>query len=273
MTDIAKTEKEQALAAIPEDLRRDAGRGTENIGPEDVRPPMIKLCQSGTPQRKMDDPKQIPGLNELDIFNDLSGEIYGRGPLKFVVLDTLKPKYMEYRPMDQGGGVIDFDVPPNDPRTQFTNGPDGKRMKPIATMYRDYLVWLPDHQELGVLTFKSTQLSVAVQLNGKMKLPIKGEVIHPSLKGQVLMDPPAWARTFSVTTVMERKDAFAWGNYNLKMEGLTPQSVRETCALLAETYAKKNIIVEHEQEPEPEEGSDTSFNPDQYERNAANAGM
>jgi hypothetical protein len=103
-----------------------------------------------------------------------------------------------------------------------------------------------------------------------MKLPLKGEVLSPALKGQIIMDPPSWARTFSVTTVMERKDSYAWGNYNLKLEGLTPTEIRETCSMLADVYAKKNIIIEHEQEAEPE---DVSFNPDQYENTGANAGM
>ena len=271
MSDLVK-QGEQGLANIPEDLRRDAGRGTENIGPDDVRPPRILICQAGSPYRKPDDAKQIPGLNELDIFNDLSGEIYGRGPLKFVVINTMRPRYIHFAPMDQGGGIIDFDVPPSDPRTQFSTGSDGRRMKPVATMFRDFLVWLPENQELAVLSFKSTQLSVAVQLNGKMKLPIKGELISPALKGQIITDPPAWARTFALTTVMERKDAYAWGNYNLKLVGLTPTETRETCSMLADVYGKKNIIVEHEHEAEP---GDTDFNPAEYEQQAdpSTAGM
>lgn len=257
--------KAQALAEI-EDLARNAGRGTENIGPEDIRPPRILICQAGSPQRKIDDAKQIPGLNELDIFNDLSGENYGRGPLRFIVINTLKPRYIQFAPIEEGGGVIDFDVPPNDPRTQFTNGPDGKRHKPVATMFRDFLVWLPDHQELAVLSFKSTQLSVAVELASKIRLPIKGELLHPALKGMPITKTPSWARTFSVTTVMERKDAYAWGNYKLRMEGVTPRELRELCQQLADTYATANIIVEHEAEAEP---GDTDFNPAEYEKSEA----
>lgn len=256
---IETTSKEQALSTIPADLMRDAGRGTENIGTEDVRPPRVLICQAGSPQRKPDDAKQIVGLQELDIFNDLSGQNYGRGPLRFTVLEAMKPRYIEFAPMEAGGGVLDFDVKPNDPRTQFTNGPDGKRVKPVATMFRDYLVWLPDHQEVAVLSMKGSQLKVAVQLNGKIKLPIKGELIHESLKGQIVMDPPSWARTFTVATVMERREPNqAWGNYTLKLEGLTPTEVREMCSALATAYAGKNIIVDREPDDEVDDSMATN---------------
>src|SRR5262245_54045545 len=113
-TELEKTQAsfgELVEGQIPSDLIRDAGRGTENVGENDVRPPRILICQAGSPYRKMDDPKQIKGLNELDIFNDLTSENYGRGPLRFCILQILTPRYIEFAPMDEGGGVIDFNVP------------------------------------------------------------------------------------------------------------------------------------------------------------------
>lgn len=252
---------DQRLSPLVDDLITDAGRGTENIGENDVRPPRILICQSGSPYRKPDDPKQIPGLNELDIFNDLSGDNYHRGPLKFIVLDAMKPRCVEFAPMDEGGGVLDMDVPLNDPRAQFSTDGDGKRQKPVATMFRDFLVYLPDQGEVAVLSMKGSQLKIAVQLNSKTKLPIKGEMIDAALKGRVIADPPAWARTFSVSTVMLRDSAkgYSWGGYTLKLEGLTPPDVRRICRELNEAYAKKNVIVPVEPDDEP------TFDPSELE--------
>lgn len=264
MTQDLETQGSKALSKMPEDLVADAGRGTSNIGEEDVRPPRVGICQAGSPQRKPDDAKQIVGLNELDMFNDLSEENYGRGPLKFVVFEARKPRYIQFAPVEEGGGVIDFDVPANDPRTQFTTGDDGKRVKPIATKFYDFLVWLVDQQEPAVVSMKGSQLKVAVQLNGKIKLPLKGELIDSSLKGQILTDPPAWARTFSLSTVMQRRDQQAWGNYVLKQEsGLTPPDVRNLCRALADSYAKKNVIIERE--------NPDDFEPAAYEAAVAGA--
>lgn len=247
MTDaLAPLPDDQAFDVVPDDLMRDAGRGTEDITSDDVKPPRILICQAGSPYRKPDDPKQIPGLQELDMFNDLSGDNYGRGPLKFVVLKALPPKYIEFRDMEEGGGVIDFDVKASDPRTQFTTDDEGKRHKPVATMFRDFLVWLPERQEPAVLSMKGSQLKVAVQLNGKIKQPLRGDLVHPGLAGKIIQDPPAWARTFSLKTKMDKDATYSWGAYSLTQEGVTPTATRELCSQLATSFAKKNIIIERE---------------------------
>lgn len=251
-TDALATREQQALAnkqlmnEIAGDLVTDAGKGTENAG--EVRPPRILVCQSGSPYRKPGNAKQIPGLEEMDIFNDLSGDNYKKGPLKIVVVNILPVRHIEFAPMEQGGGVIDFDVKPGDPRTMFTTDAEGKRQKPIATTFMEFLVWLPDQEDVAVLSMKGSQLSVAERLKGKTKLPIKGELIDPRLKGQIVTNPPSWARTFSLTTAMASKDNYSWAAYNLKDEGLTPAFVREICRGLNETYSKKNIVIDREAE-------------------------
>lgn len=247
-----------AMTDIPDDMIRDAGKGTEEIGSDDVRPPRLLLCQSGSPQRKPDDPKQIAGLQELDMFNDLSGEIYGRGPLKFTVIRSLGSRHIQFAPIDEGGGVIDFDVPADDPRTQFTTNDEGERVKPVATKFYDYLVWLVDQQEMVALSMKSSQIKTAIKLNGLMKLPLKiGE--------RILANPPAWARTFSLETKMDKDKNYSWGSFNLKQVGTTPEEVRQMCSTLAEIYKRKNIVIEREDDPiddEPVAGNSQRTEPD-----------
>lgn len=234
----------QPPAPVPADLIRDAGRGTENIGADDVRPPRLLICQAGSPQRKPDDAKQIVGLQELDMFNDLSGEIYGRGPLNFIVISSLGSRHIEFAPMSEGGGVIDYDVAPDDPRAQFTSE-NGKRVKPVATKFYDYLAWLPEQQELVALSMKSTQIKTAIKLNGLLKLPLR-------VNGAVIAEPPAWARTFALETKMDKKDTYSWGSYNLKTIGVTPEETRDICSTLADVYSKKRIVIEREDDPDPD---------------------
>lgn len=226
-----------ATVEATDDLVMDAGRGTENIGPDDVRPPRLLICQAGSPQRKPDDPKQIPGLQELDMFNDLSNEIYGRGPLNFVVVQMLGHRHMEFAPFNEGGGVIDFDVPDGDPRTEFTTDKDGVRQKPIATKFYDYLVWLSDKQELVVLSFKSTQIKVAIKLNGVLRLPLKID------EKRSIPNPPSWARTFALGTRMDKDGDYSWGGFTLQNVGITPQEVRLLIRQMADAYATKKILI------------------------------
>jgi len=229
------------LANIPKDLARDAGRGTENIGAGEVRPPRVKICQSGSPQRKEGNEKQIAGLQELDLFNDLSGDIYGR-KLTFAVIAVLPSKGIQFA---ADMSVVDFDVPLNDPRMQFTAGADGKRVKPVASLFHNFLCWLPDSSEVVVLSMSSTLIPTAIKLKGMLKLPLK-------LDGSILPNPPAWARLYEVETKMKNEGQYAWGILNLKQLGVTPPDVREVCSTLAASFEGRTIAIDYDAPADPE---------------------
>jgi len=220
-----------ALVGVDDDLVQDAGVGTENITAADVKTPRLKICQAGSPQRKPDNDKQITGLNELEMFNDLSGEIYGRGPLQFVVVAQMGARGMQFG--DDGKTVVDFDVPLNDPRMQFTVDPNTKkRVKPVATLFYEYLLWLPEKEELVALSLSSTMIGTAKELNSKITYPLRG-----------LMNPPAWARTFSFETKMKQDGKFNWGVFAMKQIGETPADVRAKCRVFAKMFAGKKLDV------------------------------
>lgn len=226
------------LPAEINDLIADAGRGVENIGVEDVRPPRLTLCQAGTPQRKTDDPKQIPNLQELDLFNNLSNEIYGRA-VRFAVIVMLGHTNIEFWPKGAPQtGVKEFNIPDDDPRCQWTEDKDGNTVKPIATKFYNYLVWLVEQQEAMILSFKSTQLKVGIKLNGLLKLPLK-------IAGQIIANPPAWARVYQVDTKMEKDGENSWGGYNLSTIGVTDPKLRAMISKLALDYSKKNIEIDY----------------------------
>lgn len=228
-----------------DELMKDAGRGTENIGANDVRPPRLMLCQAGSPQRKPDDPKQIPGLNELDLFNSLTGENYGRS-VNFAVIASLGSHYVEF---DKDNNVVDREVPPNDPRTEWPKAADGsplldekgRKVKPVATHFRDYLIWLVDSQEVVVLSFKSTTMSMAIKLNGLLKSPLK-------IADRILGNPPAWARTYNVKTEMTRDGDLSWGIFNLSQVGTTDIDTRRNLSAMADMYSKRKVEIDRTDE-------------------------
>lgn len=252
------TKESAALTTIPDDIKQFAGAGSELIEQEHIQPPRLLLCQSGTPQRKRGDVKEISGLQELDIFNDLTEQIYGQS-LKFAVIQSLGVHFVEFAPMDQGGGVIDRFVPPNDPRTKFTRDATGKTVRPVATEFRDYLVWLPDYSEFAAISFKSTQIKVSNKLNGLMKMPLR-------IGNEMFALPPTWARLFQVETAMQKRDNYSWGNYNLKLLGITSAEDRRVCAELYTQFrnARIEIVRDNADSPtvEPADGDD-SFDPSQ----------
>jgi len=254
---VEKVQSEQGLMTEEDaaELMKYSGAGTEGLGSDDVRPPRLALAQAGSPQVKRGDPKEIEGLRECDMFNDLTGQSYGQGPVRVVVVTCLGPRHIEFAPMESGGGIIDGNVRANDPRTQFTVDPKDptKRIKPIATKFYDYLVWLPEYQELMAFSMKGSQLKVASRLNSLAKYPLK-------IGTQMVMNPPAWARTFSIGAVMEKDDKYSWANFTLKLEGLTDRETRALAAQLHETYSKKNIVIDRDNDKTPDEDDDTLAN-------------
>jgi hypothetical protein len=233
------------------------GQGTEGLTNDDVRPPRLTLAQSGSPQTKRGNVKFIEGVHEGDLFNDLSGEKYGIGPLEFTVIRFLGLRAVEFWPQLKPGevgpqGIKDFNVPTardkngdfKDARLNWTEE-NGVRVKPKATLFYEYLVFLPATQEVVALAFKNTQLKVAKNLNSMIKLPLR-------VDGELVVEPPAWARLFALgTTIQSRKDGsleLNWANFTLAAKGIAPREVRDQSAALYEAFSRKNVIIEHEAE-------------------------
>lgn len=156
-----------ALADIrPEHLKQNDFRGSEHIKKDDIQLPRIGLTQAMSPQVQELDLKYIKDLKVGDMFNNLTGQNLGRGPLEFCVVRGDAPRGIIFNPLDQGGGIKEMNVPLTDPRMQF--GPNGA--KPEGTKFYDFVVALLPSFELIALSFKSSGLRTARELNSLIKL-------------------------------------------------------------------------------------------------------
>lgn len=167
---MAKNDKAVAPAtstavAVPEFLKQYVGAGLETMTREDLALPRLAIAQGLSPQLQRAEPSYIADLKSGDMFNTITSQVYGEGPLEFAVIRRDAPRYVEFFPRNDGGGVKDLNVPANDPRTQFTNGPDGQRVKPLATKFYDYIIVMLPSRELIALSLKSTSLKRAKELN------------------------------------------------------------------------------------------------------------
>lgn len=157
----------QTLAEAPAWL--DSGsEGTEHITKDDMQMPRFAIAQKSSPQVDPDSSQYIEGLEIGQFFNTLTGKIYGDGDMEqeFMVLRADPPRYIEFAPREEGGGVRDMNVPANDPRTQFTTDDKGKPVKPIATKFYDFVVMLLPSKEVVAMSWKSTAIKAAKELNG-----------------------------------------------------------------------------------------------------------
>jgi len=243
-TTALQTREENTALARPAFLDPKDTRGAENIGTQDVRPPRLILAHGQHPQTKIDNAKYIEDLHELEMFNDLTNEIYGQGPIEFTVLKYLGKRFIEFNPMNEGGGVKDFDVKDGDPRTLFTEVTEGgktRRIKPVATKFYDYLVLLLPSREIVALSLKGAQLKAATRLNSFIKLA----------------QAPAFACRFTLESVRESKGGYNYGVFKIDRKGWVDEETFAFASKAHDTFAGKNIVIERDDENEEREpGSD-----------------
>lgn len=235
-----------AWLADPDDVTPSGGTaGREGIGIDDVRFPRLAIAQGLSPQIASDNP--INGLKLYDMFNDLTNEIYGRGPLLFVPVRR-DVRYIEFRPRDEGGGVLDLDVPPNDPRTQWTTTMEGNekvRVAPRATKFVEFVVLLlrEEHDpEPIVLSIKDTN-----KWNRKA---------HTDLTTIIsLQNDDIYGRIYKVSSRPEKNDSGTFGVYSVELFGKASSKLRENAKAMYESLKGKKIVVDRDGATEDEEAA------------------
>jgi hypothetical protein len=193
---IAKT---NALA-IPDYVEK-TNAGHENITREDITFPQIKIAQSSSAEVKKSSEKHIEELEEGDLFNSLTKKIY-KTPIQVIPI-LMFTSFIKFRPMDEGGGVIrmaatDENIDPKD--LEF--GPNGE--KPVWTLLRNFLVYLPAYSEVAVMSMKSTQTKIA-----KKWLSLQ------SLFGTM----PSYAKSYLFRTTVEKGKVASYFNYTEPVVG------------------------------------------------------
>lgn len=188
------------MSTVPDYARGDAGKGLENMTPEDMDQPRLKLMQGISP--------------ELDQYNDLRAgnflhtaqEAILEGAFKAVVL-AYDRRYILWRPRDMGGGILaraDDGVHWDNPGATFevkldkkdgghnvvwktartvaesglnawgTMNPHDPQSPPAATLMFNYLLIFPTMPDLipAVFTFQRAMIGQGKKFNTKMRTAV-----------------------------------------------------------------------------------------------------
>lgn len=223
--------------ARPTFIKEGDRRGTENITSNDIKPPALRIAQSTTPETKRANPAvYIDGLREGEMFNSSSREIFGEGPIGLVIINQLGHRHLEFAPQSEGGGVLDFNVPDGDPRTEFIEKViDGKRVriKPTATKFYDFLVYVipaDGRRLLMTLSMKSTQLKKATQLNTQL------------LQSKL----PSFAHMFEASAVPEKRGNNSFYGWRIEPTGYVTEAIYEEASEQYDKLVGKKIEVSTE---------------------------
>jgi hypothetical protein len=178
--------------------------GTEDIQANELRLPRLAIAQGLSSQIIPDGSDYIKGLSMYDLFNDLTGTVYGRGPIKFVVTKR-ETRRVEFDPENRGV-PLDLNVPMGDPRTEWTSNPDtGEREAPRATKFTEFviLVLMPGKDpEPIVMSIKDTN-----KWNRRAS---------ERLTGFLKFHPPIYSTYYSVESKSEKNDQGTFGVYVIK---------------------------------------------------------
>jgi hypothetical protein len=189
---------------VPEFLQQYVGQttGAEGLTRDDIRMPRLAIAQAMSPQKLDGNPAFIEGLKLGEMFNTLTSQVYGKGPLEFVIVRRDPPRWVEF---DDDRNMIDPNVPHNDPRTAWRAGQNGERLAPIATQFYDYIVALYPSLEPIAISLARTGIGAAKTLNGLIQMRI------PPV--------PLYARRFRVETATKTNDKGTFGIYVFKNAG------------------------------------------------------
>jgi len=210
---MATEQKKDALQQPTGNMARpsfieDSTAGTEGITADELKFPRLAIAQGPSPQLVPGDSAYIPGLTLFQMFNDLTKEIYGMGPMTLVVGDR-RVKRIEFE-LDEKGRPdrkrpVDLEVPVDDPRMKWTKDPTtGKGVPPVAIKFVEFL-------------------SLIVHPDGRLPEPVVVSIqetnkfnrrAHMSWTGFIKMrQPPApiYAGLYTMTIKTEKNDQGTFG--------------------------------------------------------------
>jgi hypothetical protein len=226
--------KNTALAERPANTALDiagdrkSARGREGIRQQDMTLPRLAIAQKTSPQLDDGKPEYVEDLKLYDLFNSLTGESFGRGPVK-VALVRYTQKAIQF---DEENNVVDPRVPLDDPRCRF--GPAGE--KPVATIFHEYLAVLADTFEPIVVSMKGTQIKAAKNLNGLI-----------TVRGGDL-----WGGLYDVSSKSQQSGAYTVGGFVVKPAGRTSEELATFCEELYESTKGQEIKTDIDTTPEAE---------------------
>ena len=260
-TEVAKVSEGGAVATIPDFMKKDAGKGAENLSSADLEIPRLQLLQSLSPQ--VVSGEERPGTFYHTILEQALGE--KDAPLRIVPIYA-DIKFMLWRPRHEGGGILaraelgedgdyhwnpanaDFDVKPYKDRptvvkwstlnTVAESGldkfgsmdPADPNSQPAAVKMWNFVVVLPDFPELGpmVITFQRGQAKTGANFSSKVKFadgaPSYGQIFSMQAK----MDNTGAGDFFNlgITRVGYVEDEEQYNTYDALYESLKKSGVQ-----------------------------------------------
>jgi hypothetical protein len=247
------TKKSAELSTdVMDDILEFAGEGT-SFDSSELQIPFLRIIQAGSPQVKKGKAEYIATAEQSDMFNNVTMEVFPGDKGLTVVPCYQTTEYLEFVPMDQGGGFRGK-IDPSDPILQRTERQGAKEMLPtgneLVKSDQHYCLVMGEDgiSQPVVIDMKSTQLKVSRRWKTQIAMQ---KIKHP--KTGAMITPPLFATQWKFTTVEESNDQGSWFNFSIEKIGLI-----ENRDLMLEAKAFRDSVAAGEAKAVSEEGSSTS---------------
>ena len=220
MSTAVATKKETAVSTdVLDDIFEHAGEGAA-FDSSEMQIPFVRLLQPMSPQLNKKKAEYIEGASSSDIFNNVTGQ-YWDGEKGITVIPCYQTtKYLEFVPLDMGGGFRG-EIAPNNPVLQQTTRSGARELLPSGNelvksdQHFCLIVEEDGSYQPAVIDMKSTQLKVS----RRWKTQIAMQKIKNPKTGQ-LVTPPVFATVWKLRSVEESNDQGSWANWTIERVGL-----------------------------------------------------
>lgn len=251
MTDKLATVTKGSLAVVPDYLKNQIGAqdAEQNVTNADILIPRLSLAQAGmSPQLKKQSELFIPGLEEGQLFNTVTNEIYGYEATVIPLFFT--KNYIQFA----GGGELKVvamykdasEVPKGDLDWVVE---DGKRIAPRVTEFKNRMCLIRSESDTWqpiVVSFKKGENKFSDQWNSQIKFAKLADKL------------PCFAHTYKVTSKQKTDGSKSWYVKTVSPSGFTPENIFASAKAYFISLSRGGYTVDTSG-VEPEEDSDTSF--------------
>jgi len=218
------------------DYSKHAGVGMENVSADDLQIPFLQLVQTNSAEVDKGHPdhatKSIAGVEAGDIINTVSRKVISKYEENLPVIPiTYSKAFVEWRPRDQGGGMIQVHADANI-LTSCTKNESFKDIlengnEIVTTAY--YVVMYKDVEwEKAIIAMQATQL--------KKSRTWLSKIASIKLKDGDgnRFQAPIFSHSYNLSSITESNNRGSWFGWKIELDGKVEDSslVDEAISLL-----------------------------------------
>ena len=209
--------QKQVVSLSAEELFADAGAGLENVTPEDLIVPQLKLVQTNSPMVDPNEGAYIKGAKVGDIVNSVTGEFYDGDKGIRVIPVAYRRVFLEFVDREMGGGVVQIHDNPSilSKTTRSEKGQDVlEGGNYIQTTANHYILIIEEGKATPVMAaMSSTQLKKSRRWNSIMA------GIRMTGKDGSSFVPASYSHIYSLASSPEKNNKGSWYGWRIDLVG------------------------------------------------------